>query len=250
MNTNVFKRYEKKYLITRQQYAQLAKIFEPRMVPDRFARSTIGNIYYDTPDFRLIRRSLDRPAYKEKLRLRTYLTPQQDSESFIEIKKKFDHIVYKRRIALPYGVALNYLDGGIALNSDVLSDADNSQIAREIDWFCSFYEGLRPAMCISYDRYAVFDKEQPALRVTFDSHIRWRADRLDLSYGMDGQSVLDGDTCLMEIKIPGAAPLWLARALSDAGVFPTHFSKYGRAYQLMLTQSQTVSAHKGGVFCA
>lgn len=82
-----FKRYEKKYLVTQQQYNALAKVFAARMVPDRFAESTISNIYYDTPDFRLIRRSLDRPAYKEKLRLRTYRTPGADTEAFVEIKK-------------------------------------------------------------------------------------------------------------------------------------------------------------------
>lgn len=209
------------------------------MAPDRFAESTIGNIYYDTPDFRLIRRSLDRPAYKEKLRLRTYRTPGAHTEAFVEIKKKYDHIVYKRRVAMPYRQAVDYLAGGQA--------PEDSQIAREIEWFREFYQGLRPAMCICYDRYAVFDKNQPALRITFDSRIRWRDHALDLSRGMDGRPVLEDDLCLMEIKIPGATPLWLARALSDAGVFPTHFSKYGRAYQIMLSRS---ADRKGGVFCA
>lgn len=240
MNTyqDVFKRYEKKYLINSRQHEQLARVFEPRMAPDRFAESTIGNIYYDTPDFRLIRRSLDRPAYKEKLRLRTYRTPNAQTEAFVEIKKKYDHIVYKRRIALPYRQAVDYLAGGDA--------PEDSQIAREIEWFRGFYQGLQPAMCICYDRYAVFDKFQPALRITFDSCIRWRDEALDLSRGMDGRPVLDDDLCLMEIKIPGATPLWLARALSDAGVFPIHFSKYGRAYQIMLGRN----GRKGGIFCA
>ena len=148
-----FKRYEKKYLVTQQQYNALAKVFAARMVPDRFAESTISNIYYDTPDFRLIRRSLDRPAYKEKLRLRTYRTPHADTEAFVEIKKKYDHIVYKRRIAMTYGEAQAYLDGGTA--------PEQSQISREIDWFLQFYQGIQPAMCICYDRLALFDKYQP-----------------------------------------------------------------------------------------
>ncbi|MDR3767688.1 MAG: polyphosphate polymerase domain-containing protein [Butyricicoccus sp.] len=241
MNTyqDVFQRYEKKYLVTPEQYEYLSKILEARMVPDRFAQSTIGNIYYDTPDFRLIRRSLDRPAYKEKLRLRTYRTPDARTEAFVEIKKKFDHIVYKRRIAMPYAQAVDYLAGGPA--------PEASQIAREIEWFREFYEGLQPAMCICYDRYAMFDRNQPALRITFDSGIRWRDQALDLARGLDGQPVLDDGLRLMEIKIPGATPLWLARALSEAGIFPTHFSKYGRAYQIMLRGE---AAPKGGVFCA
>lgn len=145
-----FKRYEKKYLVTQQQYNALAKVFAARMVPDRFAESTISNIYYDTPDFRLIRRSLDRPAYKEKLRLRTYRTPGADTEAFVEIKKKYDHIVYKRRIAMTYSEAQAYLGGGAA--------PEQSQISREIDWFLQFYQGIQPAMCICYDRLALFDK--------------------------------------------------------------------------------------------
>ena len=175
-----FKRYEKKYLVTQQQYNALAKVFAARMVPDRFAESTISNIYYDTPDFRLIRRSLDRPAYKEKLRLRTYRTPGADTEAFVEIKKKYDHIVYKRRIAMTYGEAQAYLDGGAA--------PEQSQISNEIDWFLHFYKGIQPAMCICYDRLALFDKYQPELRVTFDSGIRWRMDDLDLSSGSAGAS--------------------------------------------------------------
>ena len=191
-----FKRYEKKYLVTQQQYNALAKVFAARMVPDRFAESTISNIYYDTPDFRLIRRSLDRPAYKEKLRLRTYRTPEADTEAFVEIKKKYDHIVYKRRVAMTYSEAQAYLDGGAA--------PEQSQISREIDWFLHFYKGIQPAMCICYDRLALFDKYQPELRVTFDSGIRWRMDDLDLSSGSAGEQLLPHDTCLMEIKIPGA----------------------------------------------
>ena len=221
---SVFRRYEKKYLVTQEQYDRLAKVFAPRMERDRFSESTISNIYYDTPDFRLIRRSLDQPVYKEKLRLRTYRTPHADTEAFVEIKKKYDHVVYKRRIGMNYQQAVDYLDGAPA--------PEESQISREIDWFCRFYEGLQPAMCIFYDRLAVFDREQPDLRVTFDSGIRCRA-------------------CLMEIKIPGAAPLWLARALSDAGVFPSHFSKYGAAYQTMQREEKNIRFNeKGEIYCA
>ena len=238
-----FKRYEKKYLVTQQQYNALAKAFAARMVPDRFAESTISNIYYDTPDFRLIRRSLDRPAYKEKLRLRTYRTPGADTEAFVEIKKKYDHIVYKRRVAMTYSEAQAYLGGGTA--------PEQSQISREIDWFLHFYKGIQPAMCICYDRLALFDKYQPELRVTFDSGIRWRTDDLDLAHGTRGRLLLDPSMCLMEIKIPGAAPVWLARALSDAGVFPSHFSKYGAAYQTMQREEKTIRFNeKGEIYCA
>lgn len=236
---DVFRRYEKKYLVTQQQFNQLARVFLPRMVPDRFAQSTISNIYYDTPDFRLIRRSLDRPPYKEKLRLRTYQAPAADTEVFLEIKKKFDHIVYKRRIGMPHGQAVAYLKGQ--------QEAGHGQIAQEIEWFRAFYHDLRPAMFIYYDRLAIADREQPDLRITFDSGIRWRADHLDLVSETEGRPLLEAGTCLMEIKIPQATPFWLSRALSEAGVFPTHFSKYGAAYQAMLRKSR---GRRDGDSCA
>ena len=168
----------------------------------------------------------------------------------MEIKKKYDHIVYKRRIAMTYAEAQRYLDGGTA--------PEESQISHEIDWFLHFYKGIQPAMCICCDRLALFDKYQPELRVTFDSGIRWRMDDLDLSCGSAGAHLLPHDTCLMEIKIPGTTPLWLARALSENAIFPTHFSKYGAAYQAMLREgrspqfgSETIHLNeKGEIYCA
>lgn len=228
---DVFRRYEKKYLLTQAQYDALGKVLEGRMVRDRFAESTIGNIYFDTPDFKLVRRSLDKPAYKEKLRLRCYKTPGEDTEAFAEIKKKFAGVVYKRRAAMAYDEAVDYLCGRD------LPPAD-SQIIREIDWLKQFYGELQPAMCIFYDRLALFDQYQPDLRVTFDANIRWRQDRLDLKAGAWGKQLLEPGTCLMEIKIPGTTPLWLARALSELRIFPVSFSKYGLAYQRSLTQKQ------------
>ncbi len=236
---DVFKRYEKKYLLTSEQYSEISKALAPRMARDRFAESSIGNIYYDTPDFRIIRRSLDRPAYKEKLRLRTYKTPDSGTEAFVELKKKYDHVVYKRRVAMRYGDALSYLNGGAA--------PEDTQISHEIEWFLNFYEGLRPAMCIFYERLAVFDPEQPALRITFDTGIRWRTEGLDLSLGTRGEMLMPSGMRLMEIKIPGAVPVWLARALSEAGIFPVKYSKYGQAYQNMLAGRV---AGERGVFCA
>ena len=243
MNGYTFERRELKYRITDAQRAALEAAFGARMVPDEHGESTICNIYYNTADYRLIRASLEKPAYKEKLRLRTYRTPHADTEAFVEIKKKYDHVVYKRRIGMNYQQAVDYLAGAPA--------PEKTQISDEIDWFCRFYEGIRPAMCIFYDRLAVFDREQPDLRVTFDSGIRWRTDDLDLAHGTRGRLLLDPSVRLMEIKIPGAAPVWLARALSDAGVFPSHFSKYGAAYQTMQREEKTIRFNeKGEIYCA
>lgn len=253
---SVFKRCEKKYLITQEQYNRLSVVLRPRIERDEFAESTISNIYYDTPNFQLIRASLAKPAYKEKLRLRTYHTPSADTEAFVEIKKKFNHVVYKRRIGMSYQQAVAYLNNAPA--------PQESQISHEIDWFLRFYQGLRPAMCICYDRLAVFDREQPELRITFDTNIRWRTEQLDLAAGPYGEQLIPEDSCLMEIKIPGATPLWLAHTLSEIGIFSTSFSKYGTAFQTLLqrslparqsyavsdmTQPQPIAHQAGGVCC-
>lgn len=143
---SVFRRYEKKYLVTQEQYDRLAKVFAPRMERDRFSESTISNIYYDTPDFRLIRRSLDQPVYKEKLRLRTYRTPHADTEAFVEIKKKYDHVVYKRRIGMNYQQAVDYLDGAPAPEESQISrrSTGSAGSTRDFSRRCaSFTTGLR-----------------------------------------------------------------------------------------------------------
>ena len=188
-----FKRYEKKYLVTQQQYNALAKVFAARMVPDRFAESTISNIYYDTPDFRLIRRSLDRPAYKEKLRLRWYGTPTSGERVYVEIKKKYDGIVYKRRVGCSLTAAYAYLMGRVpyenACVQNPLSDQvqqdealtlHSIQIAREIDAFAARYRNLRPSMYIVCERTAyapVPGADADGLRITFDSGVAYRAGR-------------------------------------------------------------------------
>ena len=242
--TDVFERKEVKYRLDARQAETMRRALEGHMEPDAYGRTTVRSLYLDTPERTLIERSLDKPLYKEKLRLRRYGEATDEGDCvFVEIKKKYDHVVYKRRIGMNYQQAVDYLDGAPA--------PEESQISREIDWFCRFYEGLQPAMCIFYDRLAVFDREQPDLRVTFDSGIRWRADDLDLAHGTRGRLLLDPSMCLMEIKIPGAAPLWLARALSDAGVFPSHFSKYGAAYQTMQREEKNIRFNeKGEIYCA
>jgi hypothetical protein len=171
----------------------------------------------------LIRRSLDKPLYKEKLRLRTYGVPNDDSNAFVEIKKKFKKVVYKRRVKMKYVEAYNYLINGAP-------PPESTQITKEIDWFMKSYENVVPAMVISYERLAMFSNEDKNLRITFDNNIWWRREDLDLRKGAYGQDLLPPKHYLMEIKIPGAMPVWLASALYELNIYPISFSKYGRAY--------------------
>lgn len=218
-----FKRYEKKYMLTPYQLARIMEGIKDRMRADEFGRYTLCNIYYDTDDFRLIRASLEKPVYKEKLRMRSYGVPGSQDEVFVELKKKFDSVVYKRRTAMKAADAVSYIHDGIVPERE-------DQICREIDWFMGAYRP-KPKVFIAYDRTAFAGKEDSELRLTFDTNLRWRDRDLDLRAGDYGEALLASGQILMEVKIPGTAPAWLARLLSETGVFPVSFSKYGTCYR-------------------
>ena len=234
----VFKRKEIKYLLSSKERNALLPILEAHMEPDAFAHmepdafahSSISNLYYDTPDFRMIRRSLEKPMYKEKLRLRSYGTPENTSTVFPEIKKKAMGIVYKRRISLPYQEAVSFLSGQQIASTD-MCDGTTRQILHELDRMLASYENLAPRVFLSYERDSYKGISDPSLRLTLDQDILFRTDRLDLREGAFGEAILLPDQTLMEVKISNAAPLWLAQALSEIGIFPVSFSKYGRAYE-------------------
>ena len=221
----LFKRYETKYLLSERQYREFMKATEGRFVPDKYGRSTISNIYFDTPDFRLIRASIEGPIYKEKLRIRSYKTPSPDDTVFIELKKKYKGIVYKRRIDVKLSDAEAYLYEGNPLPV-------SSQISREIDYVMKFYPGIGPACALFYDREAFFGADDPNLRITFDNDIRVRWDGLHLSLGPGGDHIIEPNQRLMELKTASSIPLWLSRVLDELKIYPTSFSKYGYAYQL------------------
>ena len=217
-----FERYEKKYLLTREQYFAVKNGMAAYMKPDGHPRYTICNVYYDTENYDLIRASLEKPVYKEKLRVRSYGVPQRGGKVFIELKKKYDGVVYKRRVTMETLGAIKYLRG--------LQPGDGSQISREIDWFMRFYRPV-PKVFIAYDREAFAARDGGELRLTFDTGLRARSNDLDLRCGDHGAPLLADDKILMEIKIPGSTPLWLARLLSLNGIFPVSFSKYGTYYK-------------------
>jgi len=238
-----FKRYEIKYLLEEDRYQALRRALGDRITEDAYGLTDICNIYYDTPDFRLIRDSMDKPMYKEKLRLRSYGAAGEDTRVFAELKKKYDGVVYKRRVALPCAEAEAILpvEGGAVapgfVSHETAGEEDGQrQIFREIGSFLRYYGTLRPAMYLSYKRIAAFGTEDPALRVTFDTDILWRTDNVTLQAAPAGRSVLEAGQHLMEIKVPGAFPLWLSEILTDLEIYPTSFSKYGRAYSMMRAQ--------------
>lgn len=237
----VFKRYEKKYLLNPEQVKLVTDTILEYMKLDEYGLSTICSLYFDTNQYDLIRRSIEKPVYKEKLRLRMYgKSASGDTPAFVELKKKFDGVVYKRRIVMSYDEAMGYLVRGEKIPCE-------SQISREIDWFLSFYKP-RPTAVVCYDRLAYYGIEDGEFRVTFDFDIRCRGDRLDLSLGDDGERIIPPQHAVMEIKTKGAMPLWLCDLLSKNKIYPTSFSKYGTFYKMTSKKPQDIlAAHEKSV---
>ena len=248
MAKDVFQRKEIKYLMNEEQYLAIRERLAPIAADDAYGETEILNTYFDTPDFRLIRRGMEHPEYKEKLRLRCYSVPGNESPSFIEIKKKFRGIVYKRRIQVPYEEAQDYLLNGVLPPKfdregfyDAETPASEAQIQKEIDYFLTYYKNLRPAMGIAYDRIAMVGRQDPELRITFDTNLRWSVDELDLRFGNHGRQILEPGQHLMELKITGSMDLRIARILSELGIYRTSISKYGRGFEAYVMQQQEQS---------
>lgn len=229
-NQMIFKRYEIKYLLTYAQRQYIQETMKPHMQLDEFGHSVIRNIYFDTDNYRLVRRSIEKPVYKEKLRMRSYRKAGQNDKVFLELKKKYQSVVYKRRILLPQQEAFELIDNPSGIQTD-------SQIEKEILYFCDYYQSLRPVVYLSYEREAYYALDGSDFRVTFDEQILSRTDRLSLDEEPEGQLLLEEGMSIMEIKTPGAMPLWMTQCLTKLHLYKTSYSKYGTAYQQMLMAS-------------
>ncbi|MCX4327217.1 MAG: polyphosphate polymerase domain-containing protein [Lachnospiraceae bacterium] len=220
----IFKRHEIKYLLSMQEKEFILEAIKPYMQPGQYGYSTIRNVYFDTDTFCLIRHSLEKPVYKEKLRLRSYRAAKGEDNVFVELKKKYKSVVYKRRLVLTESQAWECFQKDIPLPS-------SSQIANEIEYFRDFYKPLYPKVFISYSREAYEMIDGSDFRVTFDRNILYRQEDFSFASGIYGTPILNEGETLMEIKTPGAIPLWLCRKLTEMQIFKTSFSKYGLAYQ-------------------
>ncbi len=234
---NKFKRYEIKYLLSPEQYAAMKRACCGRVSPDEYGKTSILNLYFDTPTYRIVRRSEEKPFYKEKLRLRSYGVPKEDGRVFLELKKKYDSVVYKRREAMTLAEAKSFFS----------EKKPFSQITEEIAYFMDFYRDVAPSCCIFYDREAFIANEEKNLRITFDTNILWRDYDLALEKGVYGERIISEGARLMEIKTDGAMPLWLTNALTTNRIFKTSFSKYGRAFAAMTAERKEVAAAREAV---
>lgn len=219
----IFKRFEIKYMIDEAVFEKLMEVMDGYMIADEHGRSTVCSLYYDTPKHLLIRRSLEHPVYKEKLRLRSYGVAKPSDTVFVELKKKFCSVVYKRRIAMTNDKAISYLAG-----KEQIAD---SQIANEINYALKIYENLAPAVLLSYEREAFYARNNHEFRVTFDRNILWRDYDLSLDKDIFGTPILEDQKVLMEVKTDGAIPGWMVDFLTANKLYKTSFSKYGTAYR-------------------
>lgn len=234
----VFKRYELKYMLTLEQKLRLLEEMAPYMALDRYGQTTIRNLYFDTDNYRLIRRSMEKPVYKEKLRLRSYRQAEPESDVFLELKKKYDSVVYKRRLSMPEKQAMDWAAGRIPIPSPC-------QIGAELDYFRQFYQTLRPTVFLSYQREAFCCRGGGDFRVTFDDTILARQEALSLEAPVWGTPLLPEGKVLLELKTSGGIPLWMTGFLTREGIHRTAFSKYGTAYEKMIFPN-----HKGGFLYA
>ena len=224
-----FERYEIKYLLTHAQKDALLEYIRPYMALDQYGRTTIRNLYFDTESYLLIRRSNEKPLYKEKLRVRSYCRAKGEDTVFVEVKKKFKRVVYKRRLTMPQSEALAWLAGDDRF-------APEGQIAREITYFRNYYGDLRPTVYLSYEREAFYSLDGSDFRLTLDENILARQENITLDSEPSGLPLLPEGMVMMELKSPGALPLWIVRFLSEQKIYKTSFSKYGNAYEKMLYQ--------------
>ena len=222
-----FKRYELKYLLNKKEKEEILLAMKPHMKLDDYGRTVIRNIYFDTENFRLIRRSLEKPVYKEKLRIRSYKPVQITDPVFVEIKKKYKSVVYKRRLLLPEKTVMESFRTGEPLPVC-------SQIGDEIQYFREYYKNLQPSVFLSYEREAFYSLDGSDFRVTFDENILYRRNDIYLGSEIYGHPLLGKQQTLMEIKTSGGIPLWMSETLTKHHLYKTSFSKYGSAYQRMM----------------
>lgn len=222
----VMKRYELKYILTPEQTAFFKGKIKGHMEVDKFGLTSIASLYYDTPNYRLIRTSIEKPLFKEKIRLRSYGIATESSPVYLELKRKAYGIVYKRRVQSTIPLVKKFFDG----EGDICA---GGQINKEITTFRDYYQSLVPACLIIYDRIAYFQPDGD-LRLTIDHDPRYRYDNLTLTHSMEGQSLLPERYTILEVKVQQAIPLWLTAILSEGKIYKNSFSKYGTAYKQQL----------------
>lgn len=218
---SVMKRYELKYLLNEEQLEYFMDKISQYMKVDKYGLTSIASIYFDTPDYRLINKSIEKPKYKEKLRLRGYGLVEPGKPTFLEIKRKSEGIVYKRRIVLSEEEAFELITTKEA--------REKTQISRELEAFMEEHKTLEPKYMIIYDRLAYYQDDSD-LRITIDMNPRYRTNDLNLHTSMAGIPLVKKGGAILEVKVQNSIPIWLSEILSKGKIYQTSFSKVGTAH--------------------
>jgi len=221
-----FRRVGKKYIIDKEQYMCLRKCLESKMIEDKHGKSKICNIYFDTDNYELISHSIEKTIYKDKVRVRSYNIPQKEDNVYLEIKRKYDSVVSKRRIKLKLKDVCDYLE-------DREIEIKDMQVKKELDYYIEYFK-LSPKMYVSYDREALYGVDDENFRITFDNNITARNYDLDLDKGSYGFNIFEEDKYIMEVKTLGAMPIGFVKLLAENNIFPNGYSKYGNAYTKLI----------------
>ena len=230
-----FRRVEKKYIITKEQYTAIEEAIKGKMVEDEHGKSIIYNLYLDTGQFELIRHSITKPIYKDKVRLRSYSIPNNDTPIYLEIKRKYDGVVSKRRVETNLNEFHEYLSNN--------EENKEEQVEKELHYYFKHYN-LKPTMFVSYYRGAYYDREDSGFRLTFDSEVVARNYDLELEKGVYGTDILGKDKYIMEVKTLGAIPMWFVKILDELKIRPCGFSKYGEAYTQLILKEEEENVRK------
>jgi len=220
---NIFKRVEQKYLLTEEQFQLLQDTLNEYFEKDKYYKTTIYNIYFDNDNNDIIINSIEKPMYKEKIRLRSYGEVKSNDTVFFEMKQKYKGVVYKRRINLTLKEYNKYMKKNTF-------PKENIQIMKEIDYYIKYYN-LHPSIFVGYDRLSYYSKADPNLRITFDANLRSRRTNLKLKDTKENKLYFDTTKYIMEVKSLYGLPLWFTKVLSKHKIYPTSFSKVGSIYK-------------------
>ncbi|MDR2587212.1 MAG: polyphosphate polymerase domain-containing protein [Coriobacteriales bacterium] len=236
---NVFERQEKKYLLEAGMAEKLLARCGSALEPDGRSSILIRSLYLDTPSHLLIRRSIEKPVFKEKLRVRSYGIIQDDNHPvFLEIKKKYRKTVYKRRVLMTLRDARRFVEDGVvplsSLRGDNAKVALNRQIINEMYGALECYGALTPSFLVGYERRAYcYHATGVSLRLTLDSNLGWGKGSWDVEDMRGAHPLLPPAACLMELKTTAPLPLPLTHALDALHLYPRGFSKAAQAYRAL-----------------
>ena len=230
----VMKRYEVKFILNKEQLEFLKNALVGHMIVDQYGKTSIASIYYDTPDYHLIRTSIEKPSYKEKIRLRSYGVVEHGKPVYLELKRKVEGVVYKRRIETSESDVYRFLH----YENDDITDG---QIAKEMTYFRNYYKTLEPKIMIAYDRTS-YKEVDGDIRLTIDENPRYRTYDLNLHTSTEGIPLLKEGEAILEVKVQHSIPLWLVEILTKEKIYQTSFSKVGTAHKQEMSKKNNKEA--------